>query len=375
MKIGLLTFPLNNNYGNLLQAYALLTYLKNKGFDAELINFPVERKTFKICVTYLLKKIFLIFFNRFVRFKFPLILTQAGFMQFIKKYINPKSRPISNETTLRNYVSNRNFNCIIVGSDQIWRYKYLKNRIPLYFLSFVPSSIDKVAYAASFGVDEWQFSDGITEDIKKWITGFKGVSVREESAVKLCRKYLNVTVQHVLDPAFLINAEDYLELVPKKHIANPSNYLFTYLLDERDYVRKLVLNVKDKLGIENLIQFSLSEIKLNDQRVNLSDPVGNWIFSIYNSKFVITDSFHGTVFAIIFNKPFIVIGNIERGLSRIQSILSVFGLEDRLIIDDYKDSTILLNENINWQNVNSILKEKKSEAEFFLLSNINSKII
>ena len=79
MKIGILTFPLNNNYGNLLQAYALLTYLKNEGYDAELINFPVEKKTLKTSVIYLIKKILLIFFKRFVEFKFPLLLMQAGF--------------------------------------------------------------------------------------------------------------------------------------------------------------------------------------------------------------------------------------------------------------------------------------------------------
>lgn len=367
MKIGIITYPLNNNYGNLLQAYALMSYLKKGGCDVELIDKRVYKistlnrfkKSIKLIIAYLFRDLL---FKKYSHFYINL-----GFSSFIRKNIKPKTKTIYDENQLNNIVRKGNYDLIIVGSDQVWRKEYMKNNIQLYFLSFVPDNIKKISYSASFGVEYWQFDKNETDKLKKYLSTFNGISVREDSAVGLIKDNIGINAKHIIDPTLLLNVDDYLNLSFKKKNKIEQKYLFCYILDDDDEKMKIIDFVSDSLKINSRMDFSLNGIKKNNMQIMPNNPIENWLLQMYHSEFVVTDSFHGAVFSILFNKKFIVIPNSERGLTRFTSILKMFELEDRMITEFSTVEEVIKTE-IDWKNVNSVLSEKREEAKQFILN-------
>ena len=161
---------------------------------------------------------------------------------------------------------------------------------------------------------------------------FNAVSVREKSAVNICEEQLGVSARHVLDPTMLLNVEDYATLFNKTVVNVNENHLLVYILDNNDDIKKSVENLSIRF---NLNSHAVNAIEVQNQKsYKYKFPsVENWLRGFYDAKYVITDSFHGTVFSIIFNKPFICLGNENRGSSRFNSLLGMFGLENRLVSD------------------------------------------
>lgn len=369
MKIGILTYPLNYNYGNLMQAYALMTYLKQGGFNVELIDKrKVKPSNIEMVVSFV-KNIVSIILKRFLFHRYIHFYIKKGIDSFIKNSIKPKTNKLFNEKQIIKIVKENNYDCIIVGSDQIWRYEYIGNNIELYLLSFVDERTKKIAYSASFGVDYWQFDKEYSIKIKELLNQFIGVSVREDSAVKLLKDNVNIKAIHTLDPALLLSKEDYFSIAINGKYDIKTNYLFSYILDENDDYKKIVDVVIKNYNIDSRFSFSLSSIKYNNDQVFLSRPVETWLYTFYNSSFVITDSYHGTIFSILFNKPFIVIPNVERGLTRFTSLLKTFGLEERILYS-FNDIDRILENEINWTEINSKLIIKREQSSSFILNSI-----
>lgn len=374
-KIGILTFPLNSNYGNLLQAFALITFLKKLGYDVELI----DKQRIDKSSSYGLQKIKSYFKNiialtlrKWLILKYPHYYFNKAFILFINRYIKPKTNQIFDEKGLIDNLNKKKYDAIIVGSDQVWRKDYLKKDIPFYFLSFVPDYVKKIAYSASFGVDYWQFDTDQTDLITGYLSSFSGISVREDSAVELIKKHIHLEVKHIIDPTLLLNIEDYLNLLSINDAsidADIDNYLFSYILDDNSEKKKAVEIIMKIKNLESNIAFSLKDIKINNRTLFTTKPVELWLEKMYYSEFVVTDSFHGSVFAILFNKPFVVIPNKERGFTRFTSLLKIFGLEDRLVEDKSEIETLIKRE-INWSIVNSIISDKKREAIDFINNSI-----
>lgn len=370
MKIGIITYPLNNNYGNLLQAYALMSYLKKGGCDVELIDKRVYKistlnrfkKSIKLIIAYLFKDLL---FKKYSYFYINL-----GFSSYIRKNIKPKTKTIYDENQLNNIVRKGNYDLIIVGSDQVWRKEYMKNNIQLYFLSFVPDNIKKISYSASFGVDYWQFDKNETDKLKKYLSTFNGISVREDSAVGLIKDNIGINAKHIIDPTLLLNVDDYLNLSFKKKNKIEQKYLFCYILDDDDEKMKIIDFVSDSLKINSRMEFSLNGIKKNNMQIMPNNPIENWLLQMYHSEFVVTDSFHGVVFSILFNKPFIVIPNTNRGLTRFTSLLNMFKIDGR-IVDNITNLKNALIKDIDWNVVNSELNERRKEASRFIISCLN----
>lgn len=369
-KIAILTYPLNYNYGNLLQAFALIRYLRSLGYDVELI----DKRKYKLALSYkikdFVKTLVAQLFNKIILARYPDFYINKGFNSFIKQYINPRTKKIYSEEKLINIIKRRKYHTIIVGSDQIWRKDYMKDNIFQYFLSCAPDNIKKIAYSASFGVDYWQFDNFQTIEISEYLNSFSGISVREDSAVGLCRNYLNVEVKHTIDPTFLIDKDDYLSLVPKnKEKLFQEDYLFYYILDNDKEKMEVIDIVMSKLNLHSNFFLSLHCIKKNNISILSRTPVETWLEKMYFSNFVITDSYHGVIFAIIFNKPFIVIPNKIRGLTRFNSLLKMFKLEDRMIENKSELNTVI-EKKIDWTFINSILSEKKKDAKEFIIHSI-----
>lgn len=374
MKIGILTFVFNNNYGGILQAYALQTHLKNQGHEATLINVQKEDKSYLAIPLIVLKRILLKYvFNRkdiewlipeWI-FKKKVRKIEQNTSYFINKYITPRTSEIYTENQLVQ-VAGDCFDAYVVGSDQVWRpsiYRFFNSA----FLGFVKKKgVVKISYAASFGTDICEFTP---EQIKKYsleLKEFNAVSVREFSAVSLCDNFFNVAAVQLIDPTLLLSKSAYLDLVHNENTPKSDGNLLVYILDFNED-KELIVTALEK--VYGYVPFSVNVIS-NKRSAKVSEriypSVTKWIRGFADSSFVFTDSFHGCVFAILFNKPFIVYGNKKRGIARFISILKMFDLESQLIYSSDELSEVNVNPVIDWVVVNAKLDCQRRNANDFL---------
>lgn len=368
MKIGIITQPLHTNYGGLLQNYALQQALKRLGhepitLDQAFYN-PSRLRIYLACIKTFILRLLRKGKNR--TYPFYVSNKQKSKIRkntdyFINKYI--LKTPILDTTRqFRKHTIDKQLDALIVGSDQVWRPIYNRNVLCSFFDFAKGLSVKKLAYAASFGVDYWEFNQQQTERATELTRDFNAVSVREHSGIDLCRKYLGCDAVHVLDPTMLIDKEDYIRLVEKENEPVRKGNLFTYILDESDEKKIIIEKVASELDLQ---PFTSMPKHLTD----VFPPVTQWLRSFMDAKFVLCDSFHGAVFSIIFNKPFLIIGNKERGMTRFNSLLDTFELHNRMI-DNISDLHAIISNPIDWEKVNRIREEMKTYSIQFLKSNL-----
>lgn len=372
MRIGILTLPLHTNYGGILQAYALQTVLERMGHEVVVFDKPTlvtPPPMWKRPLSYskrLLRKMLGRYKGEILTYsKNKRILCERKFTQpFIDKYIH---RAIVQRLGQSLQLD---LDAIVVGSDQVWRSFYFRGfwgtNMNDAFLNFCGDrQIRKVAYAASFGTDKWEYTDEETRQCAELIKNFDFVSTRELSGVQLCRDYLKYNnCRAVLDPTMLLEKEDYIQLFRHSNTPRSAGDLMTYVLDEDERKLAFVKAVSKKRGLRVFRANSQVENHNADMSKRCQPPVENWLRGFYDAKLVITDSFHACVFSILFNKPFLVIGNEKRGLSRFESLLKMFHLESFLITDMgvFDDN----NADYHWERVNSILESKREECKELL---------
>ena len=211
----------------------------------------------------------------------------------------------------------RDIDAFVVGSDQVWRPKYAPNLGDV-FLGFVKTSgVRRISYAASFGVDHWEFSPKQTKFCSALAKRFNAVSVREESGVKICKENLGVDATWVLDPTLLLDKEDYAEIC-KDVPVETKQILAAYVLNIDDSILGLCKSIAKEKGLE-LKVFSA------DTKAKISVP--EWLAMFRDASYVVTDSFHGTAFSIIFGKEFKCLYNESRGSARFESLLNLYNSE------------------------------------------------
>jgi polysaccharide pyruvyl transferase WcaK-like protein len=374
MKIGILTQPLHNNYGGLLQNYALQKALRGLGHEVYTINIKNRESSKFRKYASILKRSTQRLSGQNVRLRSWPTLKEAEIIshytgQFVKR--NIKTTDVITRKVDATLLNDYKFDAYVVGSDQVWRPKY-SPQMSTFFLDFLEnnSGVKKIAYAASLGVDEWEFSEPQTKEYKRLIKLFNAISVREDTAVELCKKHFGVDAAHMLDPTMLLARNEYISLVEKEKIEKSSGNLFTYILDSTNDKNSIIEKISNKY---NLKAFSVmqpkrfSDIDRNGIDECVFPPVEEWIRGFMDAEFVVTDSFHGTVFSIIFNKPFISIANESRGTTRFTSLLKLFQLEDRLV-NEFSEIDIcnIVSEDIDWENVNNIIENERSKALNFL---------
>lgn len=377
MKIGILTFKPTNNYGGILQAFAMMHIIKDLGHTPVFLNRVINYKQplHKRLISYAKRFIKKYLFNKknIKRIINQPTASESLYIskktkEFIDREIFPQSKDLYSTDDLAKI--SEKFDAIIVGSDQIWRKDYCFDAWYNYFLNFVSKKkVIKVSYAASWGLDNWPYNRFETKRLSTLLQDFTSISVREKSGVELCRRHLNVLAEHVLDPTMLLNIDIYKLLSNKGD--KPVGNLLLYVIDPN----KNTDNIIKDLSL-NYHPFSVFVKSKNiddeiDERVYPS--VYNWLSGFVNTEIVFTDSFHGCVFSILFNKPFVVYANKNRGRTRFESLLSIFGLENR-IIDSYINVESLYNSSINWTNVNSILNEERNKSINFLRESLKNKL-
>lgn len=375
MRIGVLTQPLNVNYGGLLQAYALQTILKRMGHEVWTedrreywsVLLPMKYNGFIRCI---LEKTPIMQVKP--SWKESLIISQHT-DRFIKENITT-TPPIygTSKKRFKPYC----FEAYIVGSDQVWRPCYSYG-IYNYFLDFTKNKkVKRLAYAASFGTDEWEFSERQTKKCKSLLHKFDAISVREESAIELCEKYFDSKAIHVLDPTMLLDKEDYCRLVEADNIPPCEGDVMAYIIDSSEDKNMVVKKIADELNITPFCVMPKSKFRDKGERP-IEDcvfpPVTQWLRGFMDAKYVVTDSFHGCIFSMIFEKPFIAIINKERGATRFTSLLKMFNLSDRAIYSDLEVTSELINQVIDWGSVRSIKERGVKEGLEFLMKNLSNK--
>lgn len=364
MKVAILTQPLNNNYGGLLQAYALQCYLKTQGHDVLTVDFISDRKPrlwgIKGIISQFIKKFI---FNKAVDHVIPInAQAKRAISQHTDRFIMENIRTTQRVTELTefSYIKNYNFNAYVVGSDQVWRPEYSPG-MPAFFLDFLgdDASIKRVSYAASFGLDHCdEFSQNELDNYSRLLQRFDAVSVRENSAVTLCREHFGVEASHVIDPTMLLERNDYCRLVERDNTPISNGNMMVYVLDQSPEKQSIINNIATARGLKPYTVMPESN--------GVYPPVTQWLRGFLDAEYVVTDSFHGVVFSIIFNKQFIAIGNPGRGLARFTSLLNMFALDDRLISNIKQLDEQLINNQIDFSYVNDVLKQQKKFAEKFI---------
>lgn len=367
-QVLILTHPLRYNYGGILQAFALQKALRKCGFRAVTWDTPYPG------------------INPNPRLpaakKFRLMLGNA-FLKYVLRRPDVWVRPWNGNRDSDYYYDNRaddadrerrsvlemksrytlpfiwkhirltrslnGASAYVAGSDQIWRRDFMGAEQPRFFFDFLPENapVKRISYAASFGKDKPDFSPDELETYGALLRRFDAVSVREDSGVAVCRDFLKRPDAAVMpDPAFLLTADDYRGLIPRRHGNRPGT-LFCYILDDNRDKRLCREAIAGKLGLT----IDLFQLPEGEQRFSVRS-VEEWLGGIARARFVLADSFHGIVFSMIFNRPFLAFGNVQRGLARFRSLLEKTGLENRLIFTPDRITDELLAEEIDFGRLN-----------------------
>lgn len=365
MKIGILTYHRAENYGALLQAYALKTYLKNLGHNVEFVDYWPEYHVehyrifsflrFRRCnisdkVKYLLK---------FFLWGGPKYLRKYRLQSFMKKYLGLNSIPLyqtDNEKTVQ-------YDLVIYGSDQIWRKQGINGNQfnPWYFGSSNVVANSKVTYAASMGVIETNKED--ESFLKKSMKQFDHISVRE---VDLC-EYLNglgISSEIVCDPTFLLTKEEWRKLI--KPTKKKDKYILLYnLLQMPESVKFAELLSKTtglpvkEINMRHSFSHTLSTRYISCASLNY------FLELIDNAEYVVSNSFHGVAFSVIFEKQFFAVGMGNRA-NRVVSLLQTLGIQERYFLN----SEYIPLSDINYMEVNERKDEMVEQSTKFLKRNI-----
>ena len=362
MKIGILTFHCAHNYGAVLQCFALQETLKAMGHDVEVIDYRPA---------YLL--------DCYKIFDYRRILSKNPFM-LIKNVINEillLNERLKLYSSFQNFITKKlclsipveesnipsEYDVYVIGSDQIWNPNITNGFDDIYFGQFGFSKGERkyISYAASMEINN--LKSEYKAYLKTKLLNFNALSVRESQLIEILQPLTSTKINLVIDPTFLIKENKWMELVVKPSIKE--KYVLIYFTRTDENVVVLAKKIADKLKAK-VIKISAT-LKYRFNKFEGSSPE-MFISLIKNAECIITTSFHGTAFSLIFNKPFYYIKLHDDKNSRVLSLLSLLSLEDRAIEP---------NENVNFKNIdydkiNVILGGMRKESLKFLTDAINA---
>lgn len=333
--IGMVCVQVYQNYGSAFTNYALYNVLKDHGKEVLIITQPMSSEI-----------------KPNTPFNFRFYRYDRG--DCAKFYANQEEMKKLNKICKK----------FLVGSDQLFNYEIYRKIDGFIKLKWVDDAHEKAVYAGSFGLDHLLGSAEEQNSLKEAVNRFKAFSVREQSAVGLMKSKFGYDASFVLDPVFLCDKKHYLDII--QPYIEAKNSLFAYILDPDKQKEKIIKAIQQQKKGNSFIVSDMWRSAQNienlwdlDTAVRISNE--EWLGRLYSSEFVITDSFHGLCFALIFNKEFIVLENIARGAERFRSILQLFGLSDRLISKDASPENVIkrINKPIDFDKVNRLIGEYK----------------
>lgn len=362
MKIGILTFHRAINYGAFLQAFALKHYLEGLGHHVEIVDYwPAGHANVYKLLNLDWKH------QSFVKILKALISFALGYSRrkkrkdkmeyLVQKYFNLSLSPKYEKPE---DLSSLDYDCVVYGSDQIWWKSTIpgyEGFDPVYWGEYVNPKIKKVAYAPSMGIIDLTQDDKL--QIQKWLKNFNSISVRETELCQAIQGLTDKNISVVLDPVFLLSKEEWEKYcVP----INRSKYILYYNLLPSKEADEFLKRLQDKWGYDVIeITGSVNFRKIGKRYIQTADAF-EFISYIKNAEFVVTSSFHGTAFSILFEKQFYAVG-MGKKAGRVKSLLSQLDMEDRLMGNLSADS---LNYNCIIWKLNSLTLQSISSLNNFL---------
>lgn len=322
-KVGIITFHAADNYGAVLQAYALQTYLHTQGHDVEIINFRTKG------IENANKPLFLHGKNTIKRFikqllilpnYFKLKKRNQRFEKFREKYLNLSVR-YSNASEIKSV--SHDYDICITGSDQV--FNPLIQNSDTYYLDFCKRA-RKVAYAPSFGIKDFSL---VGEKTKTLINKFAHLSCRESDGAEFLSRTTGKEVPTVSDPVFLLSPREWSKITTRPR---DGEYIFVYDLNGGSKLIEIANKIKKETGLPIIC---ITASKFANKRYNVDElhidagPL-EFVSYINHANYVVTDSFHGTAFSVLFRRKFISYIALEHAASRIQSLLDRLGIADRI---------------------------------------------
>ena len=365
--VGIITFHCADNFGAVLQTYALQSTIEGLMFKVEVIDFqPVSLTSqykFQFNFSYIFKEYGIFRLLRMIVGRLKnlhiLIPRNRQFDEFRRKCLNLSRNTLYNYSELKKdtYI----YDFYITGSDQVWNLEFDDNTNNAYFLQFAPEGSTKLSYAASTGK---KINEMTRTVLKKKLYDFNSISVREKSAFNILKEFADVNV--CLDPTLLLKKEHYIQNLNLRKDTNA--FIFVYDLEYNDELVKLVNRVSSEKNMK-VISYSNKRKRYKNTYDYLSNkgPI-EFLNIIYNANIVITNSFHGTCFSIIFNKDFYCIPHQTKG-ERMIDLLDTVELSNRII---YKaDQVENTSSKIDYKRVNELLEIERIKSISYLRKALN----
>lgn len=373
MKIGLLSFHNAANYGAAMQAYGLQAFLEKNGYDCEYLDYVNWSR--KICysmsaqVNQSLKKGSFVQACKYVVGSPFMEFRKYRFKQFYKKYLNVSQQKFTTAEEAK--VWEPHYDKFIEGSDQVWC--PVNNECDTAFLlSFIKNENKKMSYSSCFGKDV--LPDELKEEYAECLKKIKHLSTREQFGVDMIKKLTGKDATLVMDPVFLLTAEDWEKMILCK---NNEEYIFAYTNTTSQlpmFLKQTNYRLDGKRIYKLSLQTSPSDFVNSKVNVMYTMAPAAFLQSIHYAEFVVTASFHCLAFSILFHKPFAVMLSGNGGKTgRLSTLLEHFGLTDRVVIE--KTTLADLQKLIDWEYVDRVLEDKRKESIEYLLSSLSSAIV
>ena len=311
MRIALITIWHERNYGAELQTYATIKALTELGHTVELVDIrlsDIEQRSLKGKVASFLER---------------LTVAERKFNNFWSRYV-PFTRRYTTKEELYNHPPVADI--YLVGSDQVWNPDITKDLTEVFFLKFGDRDVKRISYASSFGTETWNYPE-IKDSIAECLKSFNAITCREESGVQILNKEFDVDAKCVLDPTLLFSS--YPELTGAYH---ESNTLVYYPLHNDPNLERCALLLANTLRLHPVNNKAQKRVLGN--LVWDCNSVEEWVRNIAKSKFVLTRSFHGLAFSLIYKRQFAIIGSKNNRSTRIDNLLKKLDLEDRYFVNE-----------------------------------------
>ncbi|MBO4602831.1 MAG: polysaccharide pyruvyl transferase family protein [Salinivirgaceae bacterium] len=344
MKIGLLTYHHSSNIGAMMQTYATCRALKEMGHEVVIVDIRQE-EDHRQGLGGLASN--MIFFVRNQKYK-----------AFKNTFYPPLTRRYYSVDELRN--SPPKVDCFMVGSDQTWNLDISKEIAMAYFLDFGEKTMRRISYASSFGKDYWNSSSSLTEEVNHALHRFNSISVRERTGVQICKDAFGLKAELVVDPTILFDS--YPEIISD---IPEMKETVCYKLNRTPDFYKRIIDLKQTMGCP--IRMLNNAYPVKGMKYTYPPSVEEWIRRIGGARFVVTDSFHGVVFSLLYQRQFVAIKNNNGRDSRYVDILTELGLENRLFesVEDMIKSHPWDNI-INYKEVNFKMEQLRQESWKYL---------
>lgn len=357
MKVAVITRHAVFNYGSLLQTIATEASIEKLGYECEIIDYQRDDEDYHKIANVLVKKTK---WNKNWALRLIYKVVQSPKFKMMGKHFEKLRKGVINTTRVYHSLDELKkdkpiADIYMTGSDQVWGSIGDDIYDPAYFLDFINSDDICVSYAASFG--KTNFTEEILADFQKQLEKYDVLTVREKSAVDIIKELGIKTVMQVLDPTLLHDSNYWSKMIQDEM---PTDYILIYQLHNNAQMMEYAYELAKKTGLKLITMSSTVQHLTHRGSTHVFMPLlSEWLGYIKNARFMITDSFHGTAFAINFNTQFV---NIlpEETVTRNQSILELTGLQNR-IVTDY-DGFSLFENRIDYGNVNSIIEKKRKES-------------